>query len=185
MRIAIISFSGLASFALCASIALGQHGHSHDEHAHGFEFRGTAHFDEWEHVDELCEKLENLSREICNDMHYNYRHNRDFDITYREAYDLWNDFQFVHDANHADDRKIIRQRIAGIDDELHHIQEDVRHWSRRHEVQIGHLGILTKLDLQEDLIHHLMTDIGVRPHHAGHPHVSSGGALGDPPPPRP
>lgn len=56
---------------------------------------------------------------------------------------------------------------------FHHVQDDVRDWSRRHRRQIGQLGILSKMDMIESALHHLMNDVGV--HEAGVPEPAPGG----------
>ncbi|MCA9133523.1 MAG: hypothetical protein KDA45_10230 [Planctomycetales bacterium] len=43
------------------------------------------------------------------------------------------------------------------------MQDDVRGWSRIHRHQIGHLGIVSKMERIESTLHHLMNDVGVHP----------------------
>ena len=45
---------------------------------------------------------------------------------------------------------------------FHHLQDDVRTWSRIHHHQVGQLGILSKMELIEAALHHLMNDVGVQ-----------------------
>jgi len=115
------------------------------------------------HVDDLAARLEQQANEFCLDLHYNYSHNQGFKETYREAYSIMQIAEFIHEAEHEGDRRAIREKLAGIDQLLHHVQEDVRGWSRHQHQQVGQLGILSKLDLMESTIHHLMNDVGVAP----------------------
>lgn len=113
------------------------------------------------HVDDLASRLEELTNEFLLDLHYNYRHNIGFAETYAEGYQLLQVAKYIHDAEHAQDRNAIRARIGGMDALFHHLQEDVRGWSRHHHRQIGQLGILSKMDMIEATLHHLMNDMGV------------------------
>lgn len=113
------------------------------------------------HVDDLASRLEELTNEFLLDLHYNYRHNHGFAETYAEGYELLQVAKYIHDAEHAQDRNAIRARIGGMDALFHHLQDDVRGWSRHHVRQIGQLGILSKMDMIEGTLHHLMNDIGV------------------------
>ena len=62
---------------------------------------------------------------------------------------------------HANDRAAIQSKLNGMDALFHHLQDDVRGWSRIPRRQIGTLGILTKLEMAEEALHHLMEDVGV------------------------
>ena len=85
---------------------------------------------------------------------------------------------------HQQDRLAIAARLNGIDELFHHTQDDVRDWSRHHHQQIGQLGILSKTELIESTLHHLMHDAGVL--HASAAGVTAStvnattGDLGDP-----
>jgi hypothetical protein len=118
-------------------------------------------FGSFSHVDDLATRLEELTNEFCLDLHYNYSHNPGFRETYAESYELLQVARYIHDAEHANDRDAIRARLGGMDELFHHVQDDVRGWSRRHHRQIGQLGILSKMDMIESTLHHLMNDVGV------------------------
>lgn len=118
-------------------------------------------FGAFSHIDDLALRLETLTNELCLDLHYNYFHNFEFDVTYAEAYEILQVARFIHDAEHNQDRDAIRSKLGGMDALFHHVQDDVRGWSRRHYRQIGTLGILSKMDLIESTLHHLMNDVGV------------------------
>ncbi|MEQ9408778.1 MAG: hypothetical protein RIK87_13670 [Fuerstiella sp.] len=118
-------------------------------------------FGAYSHVDELAYRLEVLMNELCLDLYYNYSHNHDFHATYAEAYSLYQTASFIHAAEHNADRETAKSQLAGADALFHHIQDDVRGWTRIQRRQIGTLGIMTKLDMAEDTLHHLMTDVGV------------------------
>jgi hypothetical protein len=118
-------------------------------------------FGSFSHVDDLASRLEELTNEFCLDLHYNYSHNHGFRETYAEGYQLMLVAKFIHDAEHAHDRDAIRSKLGGMDELFHHVQDDVRGWSRHHRRQIGQLGILSKMDMIESTLHHLMNDVGV------------------------
>jgi hypothetical protein len=119
-------------------------------------------FGGFSHVDDLAVRMEELTNELCLDLYYNYSHNFEFRETYSEAYQVLEVARYIHDAEHRHDRKAIQEQLGGLDDLFHHVQDDVRGWSRHHHRQIGNLGILSKMDLLESTLHHLMNDVGVK-----------------------
>ena len=130
-------------------------------------------FGGFSHTDDLASRLETLSNDLCLDLHYNYRHNPGFRETYDEAYQIFEVAKFIHAAEHQQDRKAMQERLQGLDEQFHHVQDDVRGWSRHHVRQIGDLGILSKMDMVESTLHHLMNDVGVQ----------QGGSVQQAPPP--
>ena len=118
-------------------------------------------FGAFSHVDELAVRLEDMANQLCLDLYYNYSHNPEFRETYSEAYQVLEVARFIHDSEHRHDRASIRQQLLGLDDLFHHIEDDIRGWSRHHRRQIGDLGILSKTALLESTLHHLMNDVGV------------------------
>ena len=119
-------------------------------------------FGSFSHVNELANRLETLSNEFCLDLHYNYSHNPGFRETYREAYSMLQVAKYIHAAEHQNDRKAIQEELSGLDQLFHHIQDDVRGWSRHHHRQIGYDGISSKMAIIESTLHHLMNDVGVK-----------------------
>ncbi len=115
------------------------------------------------HVDDLAMRLETLMNELCLDLYYNYSHNPEFLVTYSEAYSLLETARFIHAAEHAHDRDAISRKLGGADALFHHVEDDVLGWSRVHHRQIGTLGIISKMDMAESVLHHLMQDVGVKP----------------------
>ncbi len=118
-------------------------------------------FGSFGHVDDLAVRLETLMNDLCLDLYYNYSHNPGFHETYAEAYTLLETAKYIHDAEHHNDRDAIRARLGGADALFHHVQEDFQGWSRIHRRQIGTMGILTKMEMAEATLHHLMNDVGV------------------------
>lgn len=114
------------------------------------------------HVDDLAARLEVLLNELCLDMYYNYSHNVDFHATYTEAYTLYQTTRYIHASEHNFNRDEVIRQLGGADALFHHIQDDVRGWTRIPRRQIGTLGIIAKMDLAEDTLHHLMEDVGVQ-----------------------
>lgn len=119
-------------------------------------------FGSFSHVDDYATRLETLTGDLLLDLQHNYAHNPGFAETYRETYSIFETAKYIHSAEHRNDRVAIASRLAGLDVDFHHIQNDVRGWSRHHHVQVGQLGILTKMAMIEEAIHHLMTDVGVQ-----------------------
>jgi hypothetical protein len=110
---------------------------------------------------DLSGRLETLINEILLDLHHNYAHNPGFAETYRECYQLLGIAKFIHAAEHNGDREAIRSRLAGTDQLFHHIEDDVRGWTRIHRRRYGTLGLEAKMELTEATLHHLMNDVGV------------------------
>lgn len=120
-------------------------------------------FGSFSHVDDLASRFETLSNEFCLDLHYNYSHNPGFRETYREAYQMLQVAKYIHATEHQHDRRAIQEKLSGVDQLFHHIQDDVRGWSRQHHRQIGHNEIVSQMALIESALHHLMNDVGVTP----------------------
>jgi hypothetical protein len=118
-------------------------------------------FGEFSHVDELTAQLEVLLNQICLDLYYNYSLNSHFHATYTEAYSLYQTTRYIHASEHNDDRQAVRRRLGGANALFHHIQKDVCGWHRVPRRQIGTLGIIAKLEMAEETLHHLMEDVGV------------------------
>ncbi len=147
------------------------HGHNHVQNGYTYNAQSSYYlppqlqnisFGAFSHVDELANRLELLSNELCLDLYYNYSHNPGFDETYREAYEILEVARYIHAAEHHHDRDAIASRLQGLDDLFHHVEDDVSGWSRYHRRQVGNLGILTKMELMESSLHHLMKDVGVK-----------------------
>ena len=133
-------------------------------HAHTTAYRPQPiQFGGFSHVDDLAGRLVTLTNELCLDLHYNYPHNPGFQHTYREAYQVLDVAKYIHAAEHRHDRAAIQERLAGTDQLFHHVQGEVRNWSRHHHRQVGQIDLLARLDLIEATMHHLMNDVGVKP----------------------
>jgi hypothetical protein len=144
------------------------------------------------HYHQLSQRLEVLANQVCLELHHNYRHNRNYDEVYRDAYQLFEAAKFVHERADSDDREAIRRSAESIDQLFHRVQHDVEIWSRVEHRQIGHNRLPAKISEMQSLIHHLMFDLGVEPSHdrdhvAPAPGPATGPTLADelPPPPRP
>ncbi len=119
-------------------------------------------FGTFSHVDDLAVRFESLANELCLDLYYNYSHNVDFRGTYSEAYQVLEVARYIHDSEHRQDRVAIQNQLGGLDGLFHHVQDHVRGWARRHRRQIRNLGIQSKMNLLESMLHHLMSDAGVK-----------------------
>ncbi len=112
-------------------------------------------------TEELAAQLEILMNELCLDLYYNYSHNPNFQATYAEAYSLFQAAQYIHASEQNCDRETVAQRLGGADALLHHIENDVRGWTRISRRQIGSLGVVTKIEQAVDTLHCLMEDVGI------------------------
>ena len=101
---------------------------------------------------------------LCLDMHYNYRHNRNFAEVYREAYNVLQAANYLHGKEHQGDREAITKRMVEVDALFHHVQEEIRGWSRATTKQIGVNALPEKVEGVEAVLHHLCHDVGVKPH---------------------
>jgi hypothetical protein len=140
------------------------------------------------HYHQLAERLEVLANQVCLELHHNYRHNRNYDEVYRDAYQLMEATKFVHDRADGDDREAIRRSAESIDQLFHRVQHDVEHWSRVEHRQIGYNRLPAKISEMQSLIHHLMYDLGIEAGHdqpVGVPTPAPVPADELPPPPRP
>jgi hypothetical protein len=115
------------------------------------------------HVDDLSSGLERLANDLCLDLHYNYSHNPGFATTYREAYQLLEAARSIHEIAHRHDVQAIAARIHELDQLVHHVQDDVRGWTRHPHRNVGQLSVHARLDMIESTVHHLLHDVGVAP----------------------
>src|SRR5690606_32165144 len=118
------------------------------------------------HLADLAGRLSLLANDVCLDMHYNYSHNPGFAETYREAYQILDMAKYLEAAENQGDRAEIARRVTELDPLFHQVQGEVQGWSRSHQRQIGESGLMTKLEIMEALLHHLMYDVGIEPHSA-------------------
>ncbi len=142
--------------SLAASTAAAQFGFHVEHHDHAIK-------DSYGHVEDLAQRLEFLLNDLCLDLYYNYSHNPGFQETYSEAYALLETAKYIHAADHANDRDAISRKLGGVDALCYHVEGDVLGWSRVHRRHIGTLGILSKMEMTESVLHHLMEDVGVQP----------------------
>lgn len=114
--------------------------------------------------EDLAGRLETEANRLCLDMFYNYQHNPGFAATYKEAYSLLESSKYVHAKQHQGDREAIRHHVTQMDGLLHHVQDELRQWSRNHARQVGSGGIIEKSSAVEAILHHLCYDVGIEPH---------------------
>ena len=58
------------------------------------------------------------------------------------------------------------RRVDELDGLFHHVQQEVKTWSRRQNRQIAQGGAQAKVELLEATLHHLMYDVGVKGAHS-------------------
>ena len=112
-------------------------------------------------VDNLSHRLESTSNDLLLDMHHNYSHNTGYRETYREAYALLSAAKFSIQAAHSHDHRGIQRKLQGLDQLVHHLDDDIRGWSRHHHRQIGRVDLHEKLHNVEAALFQLMDDAGV------------------------
>ncbi len=143
-------------------------------------------------IEDLAGRLETEANRLCLDMFYNYQHNPRFNEVYKEAYSLLESSRFVHAKQHQGDRDAIRHHVTQMDGLLHHVQGELRPWSRNNARQIGSGGIIEKSSAVEAILHHLCFDVGIEPHGDDEPAPAPsvgeeqapapGGVINSPPP---
>ncbi|MGC1274642.1 MAG: hypothetical protein WBC44_13130 [Planctomycetaceae bacterium] len=123
-------------------------------------YRGT--YGGYSHVDDLAVQLEDRANDMCLEMYDNYQHNPGYKATYREAYQILQKAKYIHGLEHAGNRDRIRQAVVELDSLFHHVQDDVRNWSRHSHYYSNAGGLPSKTAAVEDTLHHLMNDVGVK-----------------------
>jgi hypothetical protein len=132
------------------------------------------------HVDQLAAQLVRQANDVCLEMYYNHRHNPGHRETYREMYQVLQDAKHIHElvhdnyhrTRHNQDDHIARDLLE-MDGLVHHIEEDIAHWTPAHSHRGRGLGSHAAVhgqgqNLQRllgqfgETLHHLMDDYGVR-----------------------
>jgi hypothetical protein len=121
-------------------------------------------FGSYAHVDDLTGRLSLLANDLCLDMHYNYQHNLGFADIYGEAYQILDLSKSIQTLSQSGDRAELVRLVQDLDPLFHHVQSEVVSWNRRHQRQVGQSGLMTKIEVMESLLHHLMYDVGIQPH---------------------
>lgn len=121
-------------------------------------------FGGYSRYEDLAGRLSIEANALCLDLHYNYRHNRNFAEVYRESYDVLQAAKYVHGKEHQGDRDAITRRMVEIDKLFHHVQDETRGWTRAGTRQISSGELPAKTAAVEAVLHHLCYDVGVRPH---------------------
>ncbi len=114
--------------------------------------------------EDLAGRLVSEANAMCLDLNYNFRHNRNFNEIYAEAFGVLQAAKLVHAENHNGNRETIVQRVAEIDRRFHHVRSEVSGWRPEQVKIIGNTDLNTKLESVEAIIHHLAFDVGVKPH---------------------
>lgn len=171
--------------------------HPHPVQQFTYQFAGR------QHLDRLAIELEQRANDLCWEMYRNYQRNPGWRETYAEAYKILQDAKHIHQLVHDQYRGTpnqdhIADDLHEVDQLFHHVERDVAHWQpdraiagrqyyNPHDPHGGHMAyhgdLPNKLRAFEDVLHHMMTDYGVRSRLGAAP-VPPGSA-GSPPPPRP
>lgn len=123
-------------------------------------------FGGFSYCNDLTGRLEAQLNLLCLELHYNYQHNPDFAHTYREAYNLLQLAKQLHALDHQGQREAIRQAVTDLDQQYHHVQQDIASWTRQDRRHIPPGDAIQKASAGEAMLHHLCFDVGVNPHDA-------------------
>lgn len=121
-------------------------------------------FGGYSRYEDLAGRLSFEANALCLDLHYNYRHNKNFAEVYREAYDVLQAAKYLQGNEHKGDRATINKRMVEVDKLFHHVQDEMRNWTRVAAKQVGENALPEKIEGVEAVIHHLCFDVGVKPH---------------------
>jgi hypothetical protein len=136
--------------------------------------------------DDLSGRLETALNELCLDLHYNYQHNAGYAHTYREAYETLQHAKYIHAKEHQGDREAIRGTVGKLDEQFHHVQEELAQWTRQVRRPIGTGEVMQKVSAAEAVMHHLCYDVGIKPHDTeGEQAPPPAGGIEQAPPPAP
>lgn len=142
-------------------------------------------FGGYSRYEDLAGRLAFEANAMCLDMHYNYKHNKNFAEVYREAYDVLQAANYLVGKEHKGDRTVINQRMVAVDKLFHHVQDEMRGWTRAATKQVGVNTLPEKIEAVEAVLHHLCYDVGVKPHEQPAEAAPPGGIdeVAPPPPP--
>lgn len=135
--------------------------------------------------DDLSGRLETALNELCLDLHYNYQHNTGYAHAYREVYGTMQLAKYIHGKEHQGDRETIRGTVGKLDEQFHHVQEELAQWTRQVQRPIGAGDALQKMSATEAVMHHLCYDVGVKPHDNNGEQAPPPAGIEQAPPPAP
>lgn len=134
-------------------------------------------FGTYAHVHDLAHGLKDIMNLFHEDLLANYRGNPGLETVDQELHEF---LECVERLDHAAAENNIDNAIEELrhfNQDLLHLERDVRGWHRHHRQQIGRGGLLTKIFDAKVLIAHLANDLGTSlyatPHHPhGHQPLS-------------
>lgn len=121
-------------------------------------------FGDYSRYEDLAGRLAFEANALCLDLHYNYKHNKDFAEVYGEAYAILQAAKYIHGKEHKGDRPTLNKRMVEVDKLFHHVQDEMRGWTRVAAKQVGEDALPEKIASVEAVLHHLCYDVGVKPH---------------------
>lgn len=137
-------------------------GHNHFNQAMPYPGMTSGTFGSLGHIDELAANVRYLANHITFDMYYNYQFNPGFQQIYAKCYAFRNLAYTIHDMEHLGTHVEMTAAINEMDALFHSLEHDIAGWQRFHRLQIGQGDLRYKMELLEDMMHHLMNDAGVR-----------------------
>ncbi len=114
--------------------------------------------------EDLAGRLSFEANAMCLDLHYNYKHNKNFAPVYAQAYGVLQAAKYLRGKDHGGDRETIRKRMVEVDRLFHMAQEEMRGWTRAATKQIVTDALPEKIAGVEAVLHHLSYDVGIQPH---------------------
>ena len=120
----------------------------------------TARGETWQHVDSLANQVAARSRDVCFEMTRFHHHQPAFQVTYRQAWELWSVSSHIHELLHnGSNQARIQRNTADLRDMLIAIKADVARWEATG--LICTFNLKRKLAGLEEAIAHLETDVGI------------------------
>jgi hypothetical protein len=172
-------FTSFSGAALLSSLSLffaasakaddvHMHADGHLYHSHGraggipFPGAQSGVFGGMSHIDQLAENTRYLANHVTFDMWYNYQFNPGFQEIYAKCYAFRNLSYSIHDMEHTGQHVEMAAAIQEMDTIFHSLEHDIAGWYRTPRLQIGQGDIHYKMEMLEDVMHHLLHDAGVR-----------------------
>ncbi len=114
-------------------------------------------------IELLTQQLEQAANDLLLDLHFNYSHNSQFAVTYREVYCILDAAQTVRTAAKSNRKGKIVRTLKGLDSLAHRLESDIRNWTCKRSYRCGNGSHLEKLSTVQWVLADLMHDVGIAP----------------------
>lgn len=115
----------------------------------------------------LAADLEVQAKDLCLELHENYRQNPGWQQTYSEAYEILITATYIRGLERAGNPAKARRAALELDDLFHHVEGDVAGWTPHAQRRVGHGGLTAKLEDVEETLHALLDEVRGTPVGAG------------------